>query len=104
MEGAFEVIAGCGVNGMHTNRNEPPRIAQWLLSRILRKQDYHAVMGDFGEFYTEICTEKGVFFARLWYSGHVIRSIPVILFNTLYWSVAMLNHYLTIALRNIRKD
>lgn len=89
---------------MHTNRNEPPRIAKWLLSRILRKQDYHAVMGDFGEVYTEICIEKGVFLARLWYLGHIFRCIPSFFMNTYYWGWAMLSNYFKVALRNINRE
>ncbi len=52
-------------------RRQPPRIACWLLGRLVPERDRDAVMGDLAEEYALRARS-----ASLWYLGQVYRSIP----------------------------
>ena len=89
---------------MKDNIKKPPRIAEWLLSRTLGKQDRDIVLGDFEEFYIEFFNESGALKASTWYWMQTIKSIPAIINNTLYWNAVMFKNYVKIALRNMQKQ
>ncbi len=82
---------------------KPPRFGHWLLCRIYGKGDHFTLIGDFGEFYEEVARDKGRLSAFLWYWSQIIRLLPTIISNNLYWSVQMIKNYLKVALRNIRR-
>jgi putative ABC transport system permease protein len=88
---------------MTKQTKQPPKIAQFLLARFLN--DYSAVplLGDLEEEYRSVADEFGVKRARLWYWQQVIKSLPDISNNTLYWSSAMVKNYVKIAFRNIQR-
>jgi len=92
------------VSALHKNRQKPLRIAKWLLALMLRKQDYHAIIGDFEETFDEIFMEKGRLRAKLWYWGHIVQCIPSFFIKTNYWGWTMFNNYLKVALRNINRE
>lgn len=82
----------------------PPRLAQWILSITSRFQNRTAVLGDFQEFYLEICREKGPIAANRWYWKQALQSVPGFLKSRIYWRGTMLNNYLKIAFRNLLKS
>jgi len=81
----------------------PPKFGHWLLSRIYGGSDHYTLIGDFGEVYSSIATEKGESAAFLWYWGQIAKLIPLFLSNSIYWSFQMIKNYLKVALRNIRR-
>ena len=84
--------------------NKPPRIARWILSVTNRKSNREIILGDFEEFYDEICSEHGLFYADVWFYLQAIKSIPKFIKTTFYWGMVMFGNYVKLAIRNIRKS
>lgn len=51
----------------------PPRLAEWLLARRLRRDERATVLGDFEEEFRELTTEHGAARATVWYWREVAR-------------------------------
>ncbi len=86
---------------MKSIRHKPPSLASWLLRRLTRSDVRLYLEGDFdGEFDWRIRTE-GAARARLWYWRHLAKSGPALVCHTIYWRIAMMRNYWTIAWRNI---
>ena len=81
---------------------KPPRIAQWLLSRIAWQQIRYSAIGDFEEQFNDICKTGGVLRGHLWYWGQVIISLPLFINDTFIGSLEMFRNYVIVALRNLR--
>ena len=88
---------------MKNNQPKPPEIAKRLLSRLVRKQQYHAIIGDFEEVYQEVFRSNGRFIAHIWYWIHLIKSFPGFLTDTFVWGGVLVKNYFKISLRNIMK-
>ena len=87
---------------MKNVQKKPPRLAGWLLRRIIRSNDYDYAMGDLYETYACYARDRGARKAWCWFWGQVMVSAPRFLKNILYWRLMMFKNYLKIALRNIR--
>ena len=81
----------------------PPKLAKWLLQRIVAKQIRQPVVGDFEEAYQEIAKEDGGLRAAAWYWGQVICSLPALITHFIYWRIQMFRNYLKITIRNLAK-
>lgn len=84
--------------------NRPPRTAEWLLKRIYCRRGSKTRLGDFGEIYDEIRSERSLFQARLWYWHQVSVCIYLRITNAFYWGLAMLRNYLRITFRTLLKN
>jgi len=82
---------------------KPPGLAKWLLYRLWNYHENYRIVGDLEEVYHEIYNERGHFNAFLWYWFQSINSIQNYIKYNIYWSVAMLENYLKITLRNINR-
>lgn len=82
----------------------PPKIAIWLLRRIVSKDIRYAALGDFEEIFAFMAQEKSVFYARLWYWSQVAKSLPSFIADSIYWRIFMIRNYIIIALRKIRRQ
>ncbi len=83
---------------------KPPETAERLLKMITRAGNSESVMGDLEEEYCETVRQKGTFRAKLFYWGHIIRSMPDFVKNYFLWSLIMFKSYLKTAYRNIVRD
>ena len=81
----------------------PQKIAEQILKRIYPDKGFYTALGDFGEVYNTIRQESGLLRANLWYWLQIIKSVPSVIRNLLYWRKAMFKNYIKIALRNIKK-
>ncbi len=88
---------------MKRRYHHPPRIAGWILRKTARYEENFALCGDFDEEFQEVVRERGVLIANLWYWGHSLRSLPVFVKDSIYWSWIMLGNYLKIAFRSLKK-
>lgn len=61
----------------------PPRLATWLLSRLLPERDRDAVLGDLVEEYALRLRSASPSTVSRWYWGQVYRSIPPVLACTI---------------------
>ena len=80
--------------------HRPPVIARWILSVTNRKSNREIVLGDFDEFYDDICSERGALYANAWFCLHALKSIPAFLKTNFYWGVVMFRNYLKMAIRS----
>jgi putative ABC transport system permease protein len=87
-----------------SRRLGPPRLAEWILRRVYRDNGDFTHLGDFGEIFQGIVSEKGRGRAVLWYWMQVARSLPGFVTNKLYWSLSMLRNYALISFRNLWKN
>ncbi|MGD8536861.1 MAG: hypothetical protein PVF66_13510, partial [Candidatus Aminicenantes bacterium] len=79
----------------------PPRIAAWLLARISGPESGPSIVGDYEEIYQELAHERSLHAARSWYWSQVLKSLPMLITNLIFGSVAMFKNYLKLAYRNI---
>jgi len=84
--------------------NRPPRFASWLLDYFSRQGATSYYVGDFEEAFQAIAEQGGSAKAKRWYRRQVVRSLPGLVLNSIYWSAAMFKNYLKIAYRNITKN
>lgn len=89
---------------METKKQRPPKVGKFLLLFFLNHSHPETMLGDFDEIYFEILEEKGWILARFWYWSQILITFPSFVINSFYWSAIMLRNYLTIAIRNIRKQ
>jgi len=85
-------------------KNKPPKISNWLLSKIQSDYAYSPTLGDLEEEFLYICQKEGIRKAKYWYRWQVIKSIPSSIKHKIYWSFIMLKNYLKISFRNLKKQ
>jgi len=89
---------------MKDKLKKPPKIADWILKKVLSGEEYLEKSGDIDEVYNSLVKETGIFKARLWYWQQVFLAIPVIISNSICWSFAMFGNYIKMTLRMLRKN
>jgi len=87
---------------MKENNKRPPRIAEYILILLLSSRELYR-LGDYEEIFQHIAENESKVKAYRWYWLHTIRSIPGLIKNRIYWSMAMFNNYFKMAIRNINK-
>lgn len=85
-------------------KGKPPFILRVLLSYFSRFSNEYNLLGDLDEEYCELVELKGKRFARNWYLRNVLKTIPQLTKESLAWSIAMIENYIKIALRNLYKN
>ncbi|MCP4726576.1 MAG: ABC transporter permease, partial [bacterium] len=85
-------------------KKKPPKIAEWLLKRLTYYNDKFFSTGDMHENYFQIQQQKGVIRARFWYWSQVLKSIIPYFSYAFITGAAMVNNYLKIALRSIKRS
>jgi putative ABC transport system permease protein len=88
---------------MKQRRNLPPRIGAWFIRHTALYDDNIGIVGDFDEEFQEIARARGRLAARLWYWGHLLRSLPIFIKDIIYWRIIMIKNYLKVAMRTLRK-
>ena len=88
---------------MKTDKEIPPSLAKWILFRMSRYEDDFLCVGDLDEEFKEILQQAGYREARFWYWVQVLRSIPAYLKISILWRFIVIENYLKIALRNIKR-
>ena len=86
------------------SKYRPPKLAVWLLEKLLTDYNRWAILGDLEEEFRDLITDYGRFRASLIYYRLVIITLPKGLLHYLYWGGTMLRSYLKIALRNLFRN
>ncbi|MBN2408927.1 MAG: ABC transporter permease, partial [Candidatus Aminicenantes bacterium] len=85
--------------------NQPSQSLPFRLARCALERNGHLpLLGDFSEIYHDMVRTRGLFRARLWCAGQIVRSIPAVIAYSSSWSVIMLANYIKIAIRNIKRQ
>ncbi|MGD8779741.1 MAG: ABC transporter permease [Ignavibacteria bacterium] len=85
------------------NKNTPPKLAAWLLSRFLFGLELSEKLGDLEEEFLFNQKKFGLFKAKLSYWRQTLLTIPVCIKNIFQWGIIMFQNYLKIAIRSIKK-
>ncbi|MFC1476832.1 ABC transporter permease [candidate division KSB1 bacterium] len=88
---------------MTRKKENPPRLAQWIVRRMSLYNVRHSMNGDIEELYNEMLREKGYAAAGLWYRLQTLLTVVMYGKFTLYWSIVMIKNYLTITFRTLLK-
>lgn len=84
-------------------KKKPPKIAQYLLKKILAENIQYSAMNDIEEEFNDIQVKKNRFTAVFWYFWQIITLIPKFTNLSIYWRIAMFKNYLKIAFRHLKK-
>jgi len=88
---------------MKKQRLYPPKIAEWLLEKLLFKACEFGAITDYQEQYQRILKSKGIGRANFWYINQLLLAVPQFIRNSLYWSIILFKNYFKITVRNLRK-
>ena len=80
-----------------------PRLARWLLARIVRFDDFGFAEGDLSEIFAREAATKGKLSAWLWIFSETLRSFPAFIRTNMIWGLIMLKNYLKVTLRNVKR-
>lgn len=83
---------------------KPPRLAEWIVQRLVWTDDKISIKENLREEYEYIFNLNGSYKAFFWYWKHVFRSIFPFLNNSIYWSIIMFKNYLKTTIRNFIKQ
>ena len=84
---------------MDSDVKRPPKLAQILLKRLSPPHLAETALGDFDELFSWKAEEIGTSRAKLWYWKQALQSILL----SFYWAGILLNNYLKIAWRNVKR-
>ncbi len=74
-----------------------------MLRHLLLEEEIYEKLGDFEEGFRSLLSSKGTRAARAWYRLQVLRLVPAVVKNIIYWSLAMFINYLKITLRHFQR-
>ena len=83
---------------------QPPRFAEWLLTRMYPDRGAYSTAGDLKEEFHRLVKEDGAVRARRWYRRQVIQSVPYLLRELIIWKFIMFKNYLKIAWRHMSRQ
>ncbi len=89
---------------MERGKKRPPVLANWILKIILREEAFCEKSGDMEEVFQHLIEEKGKFRANFWYCIQISKAMPALLKDSIIWRSAMFKSYLSVTLRNIRRQ
>jgi len=81
----------------------PPKIAGWILEKLVDESTRYTAMGDFEEQFILNAENKGILQALFVYWFQIIVTFPSFMFYSICWSFIMFKNYMKITLRNIRR-
>ena len=82
----------------------PPKIAEWILTKLLQRKNKISILGDFEEIYNHYLAEKNVLVANCWYWSQIFRSLPSFIFNNFYWTFIIMNNYIKVSFRYLKRN
>ena len=87
-----------------TVQKKPPRVARWLLHRLVEYQANYLVAGDIDEVFNARMAQGEGKRAGLWYWRQVQSCVPGYLKSAFFWRMTMFGSYLKSAIRNLIKN
>jgi len=88
---------------MKTSRKNPPKIASWILERLVDETVRYSAMGDFEERFDRNYSQRGFIAAWILCWSQIMVTIPTFLIYKVFWRVIMFRNYLKIAFRNMTR-
>ena len=88
---------------MNRDEQTPPKLAQWLLARLVRGENAFAVLGDHAEEFGLWVQERGRGEARRWYWQQIKHAATPDGWRRLHGSIDMMKNDLKTSLRALRR-
>jgi putative ABC transport system permease protein len=88
---------------MIKKKENPPRLARWILSLQDHYEKNYSITGDCSEEYKQIAQQRGKPSALFWIWGQVLSVMVLSLKRSLFFGGTMFINYLKITLRNIKR-
>ncbi|MCP4724669.1 MAG: ABC transporter permease, partial [bacterium] len=82
----------------------PPKPAAWILGRIVDRYTRYTALGDYEEEFNSDLRDKGYLYAAIKHWSHILAVLPSFLTGNFTGSAIMLQNYLKIAYRNIKRN
>lgn len=82
----------------------PPKIAFWIIERLLNRNVRYSALGDFEEEFYDRLEKHGKVIAKLYSWMQMLFLFPAFVKDRLSWMVVMLKDYNKVAFRNIQKS
>ncbi len=82
----------------------PPKLAAWILHHIAVPEERFPIVQDLDEDFSVYVSLEGRSKARLMYWHNVFKTVFIIFCYKIYWRIVMLNNYLKITLRKIKRQ
>lgn len=103
-----QIFLNWGSNKLKSKMKNPtgkqPRVGRIILWLLLPDTEREALLGDFSEIYQEKASQRGNFFAWLWYWGQILLLIPGFIKESITWSASMLKNYFKITFRTLLRQ
>jgi putative ABC transport system permease protein len=84
--------------------NKPPKLPEYLMSRMFPDEDFYTTISDLEEEFLHLLSEKGSFYAKLWYWLQLLPAFAYSFTHKTKWSFIMFKNYLKIAFRNLKRQ
>lgn len=84
-------------------KTHPPGILEFFVQRMSSSQERESLAGDFAEIFDRVSRERGKARALRWYLFHMLKLLPALIENQIFWSADMIRSYSKIAFRNFRR-
>ena len=85
---------------MKKTEYKPPKIAAWILERIVDPETGYTAMGDFEEQFYHNAKRKNLLFAQTLYWIQIVVLVPSFMSGSMYRSFCMLKNYFKTLIRN----
>ena len=89
---------------MRNKTIHPPWLCVIIIQAFSLQYHRRIAIGDIDELYDQIRQDSGKKIANCWYWRQTIKSIPYLIHNLTYWSVAMFKNYFKLTVRNLIKN
>jgi len=83
--------------------NKPPKLAKFLLKILSSREKDEAFLGDIEELFQDRTECQGLLRSKRWYWWEIVKSIPKFFRESIRWRITMLENYLKITLRNMKR-
>ncbi|MFC1725956.1 ABC transporter permease [candidate division KSB1 bacterium] len=83
---------------------KPPKFAEWIIKKVLPRDNWNTSIGDFEEYYSKLASEKSLLTALIWYWRNILFLVPRKINHTIWWGVIMFKNYMKIAIRHVFKQ
>ena len=88
----------------NSKSRKPPKTAQWILKTFIFSEEKRTVVNDLNELFTVSLRNKSGFYSKLWYWLQTLKILMHFSNYNLTWNLAMFKNYITVAMRNLKKQ
>lgn len=89
---------------LQSHSENPPRVPQWILRKLIDGPAYHEFTDDVEEVYRIIAAQRGLRRAGRWYWRRVLESMPGMVLDFICWRFVMFHNLIKLTVRHFVKQ